>query len=300
MTQTAIRLTLAIAVFLTTSLHAQPAGGPPKPFEARFVGVHQFDTDLDNGGSFSTSRFAANFDWTKVKGRESAYGLTLGYEFDTYDFSGSAGVFGANPWDDITTLTLGGTYYRALDNDWRIFFNPSISSSSESGIDSNALLYSLVAGASTEVSEGLNLGFGAVAVAGLEEFRVFPFLSVKWEINENWTLQNPLRPGPTGPAGLEIEYAGDGWSASTGFAYRSWRFRIDGQGPTVNGIAEYSGTPLFARYTRELSETLTLDLYGGVLVAGELEIEDKNGKNLRLQDDIDTAPFVAFAISGKF
>lgn len=300
MTKTTLSFLRLAATLASSTLLAQPAGGPPKPLEVQGSAIYQFEADLDQGGAFSMTRAATSIRWSKPLSRQSAFGLNFGYSLDAYDFASETGILGADPWGDIHTLSLGASYFHTLDSDWRVFASPSISSSSESALDGDSLLYSLVAGASKELSEGLKLGLGAVAITGLEEVRVFPFVSVEWEISENWTLQNPLRPGPAGPAGLELEYAADAWSASIGFAYRSWRFRIDGQDASTDGIAEYSGLPLFARYTLDLSENFRLDLYGGVLVGGELELEDDAGNALGLQDDVDTAPFLAFSISGQF
>ena len=247
------------------------------------------------------SRAGARLGWNHAADRRTRYGISFSYELDSYDFSGAGSVLGSEPWGDIQNLSIGLSYARVLENGWRIFVSPTVGSNAESSIDSDSLTYSLVAGGTTRLSETLSLGVGFVALSGLEDTRAFPFLSVRWEFADRWTLQNPFRPGPAGPAGLEVAYAGEGWSVAAGFAYRSWRFRIEGEeGPTLDGIAEHSGIPVFGRYSVGFGEGISLDLYGGILVGANLEIEDHGGRSLGLKEDHDAAPFAALALSGRF
>ncbi|MFB3087273.1 MAG: hypothetical protein ACE10E_03000 [Acidiferrobacterales bacterium] len=57
--------------------------------------------------------------------------------------------------------------------------------------------------------------------------------------------------------------------------------------------------PLFGRLSRKLGQALKLDLYAGVLVEGQLSIDDPNGNEI-VSDDYGSAPFVALTIAGRF
>ena len=128
----------------------------------------------------------------------------------------------------------------------------------------------------------------------------FPFLTVYWKINENWLLTNPFSTGPIGPAGLELICSpSDLWELGGGGAYRSSRFRLDDKGIAPDGIGQLSGLPVWLRITRKFSRQYKLDLYGGVLLNGELRMEDRDGRKLD-SDNFDPAAFMAVNISTSF
>ena len=109
----------------------------------------------------------------------------------------------------------------------------------------------------------------------IEKASAFPFLIVDWRIYDCWRLVNPLSSGPTGPAGLELNYRFDGnWTAGIGAAYRSLRFRLSDTGPVRNGVGEERGVPVFVHVTRRLGNEMALYFYGGVVAGGSLRVEN--------------------------
>ena len=295
-------ITCSLALAASTQvLHGQARGGPPDGRQqASLVYVHQFDADLDRGGEVAVDRLSLNYGIDLFGNRQQSAGLTLSYSADAFSFNGTTGLAGLDPWDTIHTLELGLGYRRALNEDWTFFASPSIGSSGEGSFDGDSLRYSIVAGASTNLSDNLTLGFGLVATTGLEETQLIPFLSVRWQFAERWFLQNPFRPGPSGPAGLEVAYIAETWQVALGGGYRSYRFQFDQLGGNLEPIAEYQGVPVFLRYTQNLTPRIALDLYAGAVFGGSIEIEDADGNNIGLDDDFDTAPLLAASISGRF
>jgi hypothetical protein len=298
------QLTLPAAFALFAPLvPAQPGAPSPGPFyQWSAAYVHQAEADLDRGGEFSVSRASAELGVAWFLDRRTRVGVNFAYARSAYDFTrpGEGSRLGPDPWSEIHAVELGLFWTRSLENGWQLFASPTVGSYAESAFASDGLAFSLVGGARKQVSDTFSYGLGLVANTGLSDSNAFPFLSIEWEFAPNWSLQNPFRPGPAGPAGLEVAYAGDAWSLAFGAAYRSWRFRIDGEGETRDGLAEHTGIPVFVRYTHTLTETLTLDLYGGVFLAGELELEDEDGRGLGRRDDTDAAPFFALSLSGRF
>jgi hypothetical protein len=62
----------------------------------------------------------------------------------------------------------------------------------------------------------------------------------------SWVV-NALASGPTGPAGLELEYHFDGgWMVSVGAAYRVLRFRLSDTGLVSNGVGQETSVPVEA------------------------------------------------------
>jgi hypothetical protein len=162
---------------------------------------------------------------------------------------------------------------------------PAVDWFGENGADSgDALTAGATVSGSRQFAQGNRLGLGVGVFGGLEKTIAFPFLIV------DWRLTNPLASGPTGPAGLEIDYRFDGgWSAGIGAAWRVLRFRLSETGPTPNGIGQESGVPLFLRVTQRFGSQMGLHLYGGVIVNGELRVENSHG-DLRRKDNFDPAP----------
>ncbi|MFN3544765.1 MAG: hypothetical protein ACK4UX_07925 [Thiobacillus sp.] len=59
------------------------------------------------------------------------------------------------------------------------------------------------------------------------------------------------------------------------------------------------GIPVFLRATRTLGERMSLNLYAGVVTAGELRVEDSSGRKLS-QVDSDAAPLFGATFSARF
>jgi hypothetical protein len=133
----------------------------------------------------------------------------------------------------------------------------------------------------------------------LEEVSAFPYLVVDWRISERFRLANPLRAGPTGPAGLELACAvSDGWDLGFGGAYRSVRFRLDDEGVAPGGVGEGRAIPAWLRLSHRMGP-FALDAYAGAVLGGKLSVENEQGGGVG-SADYDPAPFVALRIQARF
>lgn len=284
-----------------TGLHAQPplpAGTVTSSADAAFV--QQFSADLDNGGDVAVSSAGVRFDLAHSLGGNRSIGCGLAYQADFFSFDGDAGLGKLDPWDTINTLTLSGSYVTPLGDDWNLRVAPSVSAAGESSASvSDSMTYGGVFAFTRRFSDTLTMGFGAGVFTGLEDTMGFPLIAIRWNFAPGWTLQNPLHPGPAGPAGLEVSYAADTWEFGLGGAFRSYRFRLADDAQTPEGIGEYTSFPLFLRASRPLTENIKLHLFGGVLLGGSIELENSDGGGL-VDSDFDPAPILAFSLSGRF
>lgn len=106
----------------------QNAGRPQTGWSTIVRGgaVYQFDSDLDEGGSYSSSRFnievGQNYAWSR---RDTAT-LALGYSYDGYDFSDGepGGIAFKSPWKNIHTLSIGSPLRKGIGDKWTVFFSP--------------------------------------------------------------------------------------------------------------------------------------------------------------------------------
>jgi hypothetical protein len=270
-------------------------------YTAAITPVYQFDSDLDSGGNVG---YAAVF--TSIRGNwtlDSHSSLGLGLRFDSEDwrFNDIGTLGGVQPWDRLYRVGISIPYSYTTDGGWRWTFSPTVEYSGESGASvSDSLEYGALVSGARRFHPDLTLGLGVGVYDRIEETRAFPFLIVDWRITDRLRLTNPLAAGPAGPAGLEISYTlGSGWDLGIAAAYRSFRFRLDENGPIPNGIGENQNVPLVARIGRNISHTLSFNLFVGATVAGNLRAEDQNGN--RLYDvDRDPAALIGLSLAARF
>lgn len=277
-------------------------GGAPMGSASVSVGyLYQFGAAISGGGDFGISRAFVNADVARTTGSPTLLGLSLTYDREEYTFSVPSGLAATAPWGTIHRIGFSPSILHSISPDWRILFAPSIGYAGEEGAEpGNALVYGAVLSATKTIGPDLSLGLGAGAFRQIDRWRAFPFLSVRWQINDRWKLSNPLRVGPAGPAGLELAYSIDGnWEAAAGGAYRSYRFRLDEDGTVPGGIGEIGGIPLFARLSRTWRHGWRADLYAGVLPGGKLGLE--NGRGDRIGSaSFDPAPLAGLFVTRKF
>jgi len=297
-----------VAVFLMV-LTVQPAAGQPDSpryqkgdteFSITAFPSYQFDTDLEDGGDYNVRRYFLRFDGNRQATDTINAGIGLSYDLEEWDFDGATG-FQEAPWKDIHRIGMDVSLQYTGVEDWTLFFLPGIQSARESGADwSDSLQAGGALAAAYRFSDDLTLGVGAGLYFGLEETEAYPFLMIRWQITDQLMLANPFRPGPAGPAGLELMYSPDeNWTVAAGSAYRSFRFRLDDRGPAPEGIGEVSFVPVWGRLTHRIGRSWTLDLYAGFAFGGELVLEDKDGDKIG-ETDQDPAPFGALVVAYTF
>jgi len=300
---------VAILAFLLMVLTLQPAAGQPgstrykqgdTEFSISAFPSYQFNTDLEDGGDYNVRRYFLRFDVNRQVTETINAGIGLSYDLEEWDFDGATG-FQAIPWENIHRVGMDVSFQYTGIEGWTIFFLPGIQSARESGADWNDSLQGGGAlAAAYRVFNNLTLGVGAGVYIGLEDTEAYPFLMIRWQITDRLMLANPFRPGPAGPAGLELLYSPDeNWTVAAGSAYRSFRFRLDDRAPAKDGIGEVSFVPVWGRLTHRIGRSWALDLYGGFAFGGELVLEDKDGDKIG-ETDQDPAPFGAFVVSYTF
>jgi hypothetical protein len=183
---------------------------------------------------------------------------------------------------------------------WSLFVSPSLAISREFDASwGDALSYGAVGSFSYQFGPRRQLGFGLGVFDRMGKSRIFPFVSVDWYFNDRLRLTNPLRAGPTGPAGLELAYQIDkNWEFGVGGAYRSFRFRLDDQGIAPNGIGEQRGTLAFARLQRQFGKKFDLNIYAGAILGGDLRLDNSGNERLVTAEHA-TAPLLAISFNGR-
>lgn len=280
------RATLALG--LGGAAHAQ------SPDWTSFVSVtpvYQGKANLDGGGDYGSANLLLRAGVSNNLGGGYRAGITFNYDYSDYSFSNPARFGGRAPWGSVERYGFSVPLSFALGNDWSIGIAPSADWFAENGASANdSLTWGAFATATKRYANGNRLGFGLGAFDRLEKTSVFPMIIVDWKLGDRWKLVNPLPAGPTGPAGLELDYRLDSdWNLGAGAAWRSTRFRLSTNNAVANGIGEERGVPVFLRATRNLGKQMSLNLYAGVITNGELRIESPSGNRLT-RVDYGTAP----------
>ncbi|MBT5901662.1 MAG: hypothetical protein HOH58_06105 [Opitutaceae bacterium] len=294
-----LKLLISFPAVALISLHAQM--GPPIPpgetfYAGEVLGVFQSSADMDAGGDMSIHRLGFKFGAIRGLDGGSSIGGGLSYTMLGYRFEGVPAQGGFKPWEDIDQLQLSLQYRYAIDGESSMFLMPSVTSSGESGASfGDGIEFGAIFGYTKTFSRELTLGIGGGAFYGLEDTSGFPVIFVYWQMADNWRLSNPFRPGPSGPAGLEVVYTGlTGWEIGFGGGYRVSRFALNDVGAAPNGFGQNEGAAMFVRASREFQTGGNLDLYVGTVVGGELELEDSGG-SLLARTDYD--PSILFALA---
>jgi hypothetical protein len=298
---TVATLALGLAAGHAPAQTTASGGLPPWSRFASVTPVHQWDADIDRGGSMGVTGAIVRVGTAGMAGPATFAGVTLSYDYFDYHFSNPVAFGGAAPWSTVQRVGFSVPINHQLNDGWAITFVPSFDWFGERGAKgSESLAWGAVFAASKTFAEGRRLGLGLGAFDRFEDTTVFPYVVVDWPLTPRLKLTNPAAAGPTGPAGLELRYRTDsGWDLGAGGAYRSTRFRLSSSGQVPNGVGEERGLPLFLRASRELGPATSLSVYAGAIVAGSLRLEDSNGNKL-VGEDFGTAPFVAATLNLRF
>lgn len=267
---------------------------------ASITGYAQLDADIDGGGDFHGSGVFAIGSVLRQFTPELTAGLTLRYDYEDWKFSGSS-AFGAAPWGQINRPSVGATLVYATDAGLSFTALPSVQWAYESGASTgDALNWGAIFAVSKTYSKDLTLGIGMGAYREIDKNKVFPVVLVDWRIDDRLRLANPVQAGPAGGAGLELAWTlDDRWEFAGGGAWRTYRFRLDRNGPTPDGIGEKESIPLLARATWRPTSASRLDFYAGVALAGKLTVYDQDNNEL-VSRDVDPAPLLGLTFQTRF
>jgi hypothetical protein len=292
---------VVFVVLLSNGIVAGATAQSPSNISFSAAPVHQFDSDLDSGGQSGYSALLTSFGAIWTLDARSSLGIRLRLDAEDWRFDDPVGFGGVEPWGTIYRAGLSVPYGIVTEGGWRLGLTPTIESSGEAGASfSDSLEYGATATVSRAVRPDLTLGLGVGVFDKIEETSAFPFIIIDWRINDRLRLTNPFPAGPAGPAGLELSYALDsGWTAGVGAAYRSYRFRLDSDGPFPDGVGEHRFIPVFVQLGRNLTENLSFKLYAGAATETTLRVEDEKGRRL-YEEDQDPAAMLGVSVIGRF
>jgi hypothetical protein len=292
-------LILASALLASLTLMAQAAGeGPRRSWQSSvsFTPLYLGASGISGGGDYASNIYAVRLGTMGGLGPRTRIGLSFSGSYADNRFD-TPTAFGAAPWGDVQRLGMAMPIMQVGSDGWRYLFTPSLDVVREEGAEpGDALIYGAVASVMKSFGQGQALGLGVGGFNQLEEVQIFPFPVIDWAFNDSWRLSNPLQAGPTGPAGLELDYRlNERWEIGFGGAYRQLRFRLREGGAVSGGVGAESGLVAFIHAAVKAGERLSLDLYGGALLQGELRVEDRHGDTV-VNRGLETAPLLGATV----
>jgi hypothetical protein len=299
--------TLVLPAIASSNDNAQQNTGRPQIGWSTVVrggAVYQFDTDLDEGGSYSSGRYniqvGQSYAWT----RKDTATLALSYSLDSYDFSDGepGGIAFGSPWENIHTFSLSTPLRKGIGDNWTAFLIPSIRSTGESGAEfSDTVTGGGFTGVSYKFSDRLTIGPGIGVFTQLEESTsIFPVLIVNWKITDKLSLETGRGLAATLGPGLTLNYkATPKLRLGVGGRYEKLRFRLDKDGTVADGIGEDSSFPLFANATYNINRKSSVSLVAGLETGGELKVENNKGHSI-IEESSDPGVFTGITFKARF
>jgi hypothetical protein len=264
--------------------------------------IHIPDTRLDGGGRTELTSY--HLHGGAERRFESSLALAVGANYDSYRqrFSGEEGLAALRPWSEIHQFGFNGQMTRRSPRGWSYGFGPVVGWSSESGnLDPAALSYGVGMAVVAGFSQEHRFGIGARIVRGIDRsIGIHPILILDWGLNESWILRNPRDASFAAPAGLELVYRKKrDWQFALTTIYHSSEFRLDESRVAPGGIGESSAILSFIRVTRRWTPNLNANAYLGVVLDGELRVEDAAGRRIAAENS-DPAPMLGLSVRGAF
>ncbi|MGH7786104.1 MAG: hypothetical protein ACRERC_04510 [Candidatus Binatia bacterium] len=263
--------------------------------------TYQANTDIDGGGDFSANRFDVAVANQSHLTDDLYWNNTLYFGVDDYDFSGG-GFSSGNPWETILALRLGTKLGYHINEQWGIWGGGMLIFSPETGADwGDSVEGGGRVGVDYRHSKTFFISLGVAVLTQIEDdVRVVPSVGMNWTPHDRWAFRVGAIPVSGGAAAAgEIEYEIiEPLHVGLGLLYKQSRFRLDDSGVAPDGVGEESNLPLRVRVGWDIVPQVSLHLVGGVALAGEVQLDDRNGNRLRKQD-YDPAPFVGIrALAG--
>jgi hypothetical protein len=265
-------------------------------FDAGFE--FQFGSGIGGGGDMDVYRGDIGFSTRQPLGRDWSINLSLDYGVHYYDFQGDTIFGGPEPWQDIHEFTTAVSVNYTEIDDWTIFGGGFFRVFGESGADfGDSYNGGGFFGAYYRFDENLTLGGGLRVSSQLEDSTwLAPMIVLDWQITDNLRLSS--RTGVR--RGLELIWEPDPkWELAVGGGFQRFRFRLDDSGFAPDGVVEDTGWPVGLRITSKPNRSLRLSVYGGVVLGGELEVDDRDGNSLR-DEDYDPAGILGIAAQIRF
>lgn len=275
---------LLLPLISSAAIAADKPSQEYKPFRLSVTQISTQSSEVANGNTeLQRDSLLLNAGMNVPLDKQWSLGFRVGYDRLDYDWrnitltgaTNVAPLFGTDGqnWDHINRYRASVSFNYRMDKHWAFFLAPQIQYAyADTASASQAQSYGIVASAMYAFDSGNMIGFGVAYLNDIDEVRTVPYLAMRWQINENWTLANPFQAGFSGPAGLELSYQfNPDWNIGLGSSRRTERFLIEDD----NTAVETNEWVSYLRGGWRATPALTVNLYAGYYFDGELEVTNQ-------------------------
>ena len=255
---------------------------------------YQGEADIDGGGNLQVNRFDVGILGRTELMKELRWTNSLFFGVSDYDFGGG-GFAAGDPWGTIFTLRGVSKLTYMLDDRWGISAGGVFIAAPESGADwGDSVSGGGLLAVDFRPAKKFFISLGAAVITQIEDdVTVAPQINMIWLPVDDWAVRLGAVPASGGAAAAaEVAYrVVEPVEIGLGLLYNERRFRLDDSGVAPNGVGQDNTLPLRLRLGWNITPQISLHLLGGVVLGGEVTLEDQNGNHLRKQD-YDPAPYV--------
>ena len=273
------------AAILCMMLAQTGADSPTYNTKLDFHYFHQFDASINSGGEVGFSSMGAELRINQPVTDNDDLLYRFQYQLDDWDFGGTTGLGGNDPWDKINTLDFALQWTHQYDQKSSWFIAAIARASYEDSASMNTKAGGTV-GIVHSFSSDLTLGVGVGIIGQVhDDPRVFPVFVVDWKLNETLKVTSDISTRFGSRTGIELVWTPrKDWSFGVGYSYSFSRFRLDETGFAPNGAGEATSWPLTFRATHKVSPTFDLSFIGGIIFDGHLEVTNQSRQLIQSTD----------------
>jgi len=261
----------------------------------------QGDADIDGGGSMQVNRYSGTIAGQTDLIENLRWTNTFFIGADSYDFDGG-GFAAGRPWQDILSMRLGTRLRYQLNQEWGVWAGGVFEFAPETGANwGKSFTGGGQVGGDYTFSETLFVSVGIAVLTQIEEDpKVTPSVGLNWLPHEQWAVRVGAVPVSGGIAtGAEVAYrVAEPVTIGLGLLYKQHRFRLDDSGVAPEGVGQENTLPLRLRVGWDITKNISVHLLGGVALAGELELDNRNGNQLSSKDYDPAAYFGVRILAG--
>ncbi len=288
---------LALAVCLGIQLPVQAIATEWKT-ELRTGFEFQGETDLDEGGDFDFWLWQLGATVSGKMTENVSLQIDAHYQAIGYDFGG----LGFDPWETVHVFRLSPRFRGAINETWSIAGGPFFEFSGEGGAEiEDSVSVGGLFGVGYRMSDDLGVTLGLMVRTEIEDDAyVQPWVQLDWDITEN--LNFALRGGSSRGGQLRLGYTFlDDWEVAIGGGFRRERFRLNDDSPSVrkDGVGQEEATVATASIAYAFREHWSVDLYGGVTIDGEFDLDNERGNKIA-DSDYDDSGYGGIKLSYAF
>ena len=254
---------------------------PPPRFKIAGGFVQQFDTGLNTGGNYAASRAYGAFSSRSKLTDNMNLDIGLGYEFDHYEFHGTALGLGSTL--NTEALSVTPRFTVALDQHWAVGGAPILQIAGEAEASAGQ---TITGGALANFRYAFDqdhvLGLGILAKGLLGSgVLVVPAPLVDWKFGDGFHISNLRGPEANPFVGLEgVQDLDGGFEAAFGGAWEFRQARLDDSGADANWIFQESNTSIYGRVAWRPTPALRLDFVVGSALYSRVKTLDGGGDTM--------------------